>query len=77
MKEFKTRDTENVVNEQMKWDFLKHGTHKVFTALSLNHFKWKKSKEVHNLEKRIKVLGTKLLNDKNIKLYNTPKPELD
>ena len=73
IKEFKTQDTENVLDEQIKWDFLKYEIRKFFIAFSNSRQKEK----VHKLENKIKVLETKLQNDKNIKLHNRHKQELD
>ena len=58
IKEFKTRDTENVLDEQMKWDFLKYEIRKFCIAFSKSLQKEKKQK-IHNLESKIKVLETK------------------
>ena len=42
IKELKTRDTENVLYEQMRWDFLEHELHKFSVAFSKSLQKTKK-----------------------------------
>ena len=52
---------------------MKYEIRKFFIAFSNSRQKEK----VHKLENKIKVLETKLQNDKNIKLHNRHKQELD
>ena len=59
IKELETQDTENVLDKQIKWDFLKYEIRKFCIAFSKSLQKEKKQK-IHNLENKIKVLETKL-----------------